>query len=115
MRALRLVVGAYYGTVSRQGRSIAIESQPAGAAWQCFAPAKTRTVTHLTRCRGWLDRAPGGIFGHTLHRVSKDEYHPLIRLADTLAGFIRATVEIDTPEFRAMKERGKQQGVLIEI
>lgn len=56
-----------------------------------------------------------GISGHTMHGIPKDENHPLIRLADTIAGFVRDCVEINSEEFRTLELRGKESGTLIEV
>ena len=56
-----------------------------------------------------------GIPTHKVQGVERDESNALIRLADSFAGFIRDALWNNNPEFRALFEKAKREGYLIEV
>lgn len=56
-----------------------------------------------------------GVPTHKLRGVIKDENNALIRLADSLAGFIRDALTGGNEELQTLLKRGRRNGVVIEV
>lgn len=56
-----------------------------------------------------------GVSTHKVQGVSKDENNALIRLADTIAGFVRDVSDGEKGEVQKIFKEAKKSGGLIEI
>lgn len=56
-----------------------------------------------------------GVLTHKVRGVAKEQNNTLTRLADALAGFVRDALTIDNAEVEELFEKGKRDGVLIEV
>lgn len=111
-RVFRGAVDQHEATIDAIARAVRFRKPAGRYTTLVYVDGLAKTKRHLY---GNALRNNWGVPNKKVQGVTKDENNALVRLADSIAGFVRDVLDGDEGELRRLFEQARQRGVLVEV